>query len=111
MKIIILSMLLVGCATTTTTTTTSSSNDLQALHKKVADLEESVDYQAYEQTNRYCFNFKDVCFLQAHNHCEGKVSKQTCNKQAQDACFKKHEECIVSNYHRWQDLKKLKNYK
>jgi len=114
MKIIAIALLMAGCATIGTRSTTNPSpTSKSVLEKKIRDLEEQLNYVFYEQTNRYCFNFKDICRLQAHDSCEGRgrLAREACNKKSQDICFKKHEECIINNYYRWQALKKLKGYK
>jgi hypothetical protein len=111
MKKLLLLLLLTSCTNSLSeepkvwTASKQSSTDLV---KRVDALEEQVDYMNYEQINKYCFNFKDICNLQAYNFCNKKAA---CVQKAEKQCFAKHEQCIILNYRHWQEIKKAKGYK
>lgn len=113
-------ILLISCKTTAPVSKTREVVDnsyLAVLEKTLKSLDGQLNYIEYEHANNICFLQKDICDLKQIQICTKSYSLilknariKKCLEVQEKICFKKHEDCIISNYRRWESIKKAKGF-
>lgn len=108
----ILPLFLIGCVTTPLNNNNPKDSSTTSSFEYVAkNLDRQVAYLEYEHINDVCFLLKDICDLKAFQNCLYRnSSNQKCQEMQQKICFKKHEKCIVDNFHRWESIKRARGF-